>query len=76
MAETMKDIIAQLPPGEELFKRALSSIRKRKPFPASRAREPIALWGRVMKLTQNGSTYATAICLKYGFNPDETWRVA
>ncbi len=75
MVETMQDIIAKLPSGDELFKRALNSIRKRKPFPTSRAREPIVLWGRVMKLTQNGSTYSTAICLKYGLNPDETWRV-
>ena len=73
MAETMQEIIAKLDVSE-ILSHSIYVLRRRKPSPKSRAREPDPLWVRVKKMTTLGSTYGTALCLKYGFNPDETWR--
>lgn len=73
MAETLQDIIDKLPSGDELIKRAIQQVRRHKPLYASRRNRPLELWCRVSKLTGNGSGYSTAICVKYGFDPSETW---
>lgn len=74
MSETLDDIIAKLPSGDDLIKCAIEQVRRRKPLSgANRRNRPLELWCRVMKLTAHGSGYSTAICVKYGFDPHETW---
>lgn len=70
----IENLIAQLPPADELIKRCIQSLRRRKPAKVARHRAPAPLWHRVAEMTTNGSGYGMAICVKYGFNPDETWR--
>lgn len=74
MAETIDEIIAKLPSGDELITRAIGALRKAKPRNANRMNCPRPLWSRVADLTLNGSGYGRAICIKYGFDPDETWK--
>lgn len=70
MAETLQELIAKLPPAEDLVKRAISSLRRSK----SRRTRPTPLWSRVGQLFGHGSGYSIAICVKYGFDPDEIWK--
>ena len=74
MSETLEDIIDKLPSGDDLIKRAIQQVRRHKPISgANRRNRPLELWCRVSKLTGHGSGYSTAICVKYGFDPHETW---
>ena len=71
--ETVEQIMARLPPAEELVKEAIRGLRRSKPSPKSKARTPDPLWSRVGKLFCHGSGFSWAICIKYGFDPDEQW---
>ena len=47
-------------------------VRRRKPLSGANRRKPFA--GAVVSgRTDPGSGYSTAICVKYGFDPHETW---
>lgn len=59
-----KDLIKQQKQQEDALKGTREELR----------RAPKPLWSRVADMTANGSGYGSAICIKYGFNPDETWR--
>lgn len=74
MAETLEQITARLPSGDDLVRDMIRALRRSKPFPKSRARKPDPLWVRVMEATTHGSGFSRAICIKYGFDPDETWK--
>lgn len=73
MAETLEAIAAKLEPNK-IVESFLLTLRKRKPFPKSCAQEPEPLWARVKKATGYGSTYSSAICMKYQLDPNEKWR--
>lgn len=73
MAETVAQIIARLPSSDDLVRDMLRALRRRKPFPTSRAQTPDPLWVRVMAATTHGSGFSRAICIKYGLDPDEKW---
>jgi hypothetical protein len=74
MAETVQELIAKLPPESDLIKAVIGNLRRRKPGKVARHRQPAPLWSRVGQLFNHGSGYSWAICVKYGFNPDEIWR--
>lgn len=76
MAETLEELIAKLPSEAAMIKRAIETLRKRKPPKVASWRQPCPLWSRVSDLFGNGSGYSIAICMKYGFDPDEIWRPA
>lgn len=73
--ETLQELIDKLPSHEDLVKAAIGGLRVNPPY-LRRAlhRTPAPLWSRVGNLFGHGSGYSIAICRKYGFNPDETWR--
>lgn len=74
MPEDLGYIIERLPSGDDLMRRVIQIQRREKPFAKSRARTPDPLWWRVMEVTGHGSGWSRAICIKYGFDPDETWQ--
>lgn len=61
-----------LPPAEEIVKRMIEGLRKRRPQRPRRI--PAPLWSRFGQLAGHGCGYSSAICTTYGFNPDEIWR--
>jgi len=73
MAETIEELIAKLPSDEELVKAAINNLRRYRNG-RSRRQSPAPLWSRVGGLFGHGSGYSTAICVKYGFDPEEIWR--
>lgn len=74
MAETLDEITARLPSDADLVRKFINGLRRRKPSPNSRASVPLPLWARVGEATTHGSGFSTAICIKYGFDPEEKWR--
>lgn len=71
--ETLAELISKLPSSEDLVKSAIQNLRRHKPDRPPRRRTPAPLWSRVGGLFGHGSGYSTAICVKYRFDPDETW---
>ena len=66
MSETYQDIVSKLPSETEIIRRMIHSLRR-----TGRSRYIYPLWKRVADATSNGSGYSSAICIRYGFDPDE-----
>jgi len=66
MSETYQDIVARLPSETERIRRMIHSLRR-----TGKTRYIYPLWKRVADVTSNGSGYSSAICIRYGFDPDE-----
>ena len=66
MSETYQDIVARLPSETELIRRMIHSLRR-----TGKTRYIAPLWKRVSDATGNGRGYSSAICTRYGFDPDE-----
>ena len=66
MSETYRDIVSKLPSETELIRRLIHSLRR-----TGRSRYIHPLWKRVADATSNGRGYSSAICIRYGFDPDE-----
>ena len=64
---------ADLPSDADLVRRAIEHLRIWEPKRAG-SRRTTPLWSRVGFVFGHGSGYSAAICLKYGFNPDEIYR--
>lgn len=59
-----------LPPSDELVRRVIAHLRA-PPLPR---RSDRPLWTAVVRTFGLGSTYATILCRRHGFNPDERVR--
>jgi len=66
MSETYQDIVARLPSETELIRRMIHSLRR-----TGKTRYIAPLWKRVSDATGNGRGFSSAICTRYGFDPDE-----
>jgi len=66
MSETYQDIVARLPSETELIRRMIHGLRKLgNPEFIKPLRE------RVSDATGHGRGFSRAICIRYGFDPDE-----
>lgn len=74
MDETWEQIVARLPSDADLVRDFINGLRRRRPASKNGHTAPDPLWVRVRRATFHGSGFSTAICIKYGFNPEEKWR--
>lgn len=66
MNETYRDIVSRLESESEIVRKLIHNLRRK-----GRSRYIPPLWKRVADATQHGSGFGSALCIRYGFDPDE-----
>ena len=66
MSETYQDIVARLPSETELIRRFIHGLRK-----AGNSEFIDPLCTRISAATGHGKGFSRAICIRYGFDPNE-----